>query len=36
MVGCTRCSMPRVGALRDAEQLDAVAEFGGGVDVGRA
>ena len=24
-----------VGALRDAEQLDAIAEFGGGADVGR-
>jgi hypothetical protein len=29
MVGCTRCSMPLVGALRDAEQLDAVAELVG-------
>ena len=27
IVGCTRCSMPHVGALGNAEQLDAVAEL---------
>ena len=35
MVGCTRCSMPVVGAHRDAEQLDAIAELVGGLEIGR-
>jgi hypothetical protein len=30
MVGCTRCSMPLSVRLRDAQKLDAVAQFGGG------
>ena len=34
IVGWTRCSTPCSRALRDAEQLDAEAEFGGRVDVG--
>ena len=34
IVGCTRCSMPCARALGDAEQLDAVAEFVGGGEIG--
>ena len=35
MVGCTRCSMPGLGALGDAEQLDPEAELVGHLQVER-
>ena len=34
MVGCTRCSMPLSVLHRDAEQLDAIAELVGGLEIG--